>query len=87
MSSTITSTGKGTIKNVIQVPKEDMPTHQLQIEESQQGVTSFSAKQTYIKVTATTRSTLIVLRDILCLDKRMVSRHSLNVRSPKAPSR
>jgi len=35
MSSTITSMGKGSTKNVIQVPKEDMPTHQLQEEESQ----------------------------------------------------
>jgi len=41
MMSTITSIGRGSIKNVIQVPKEDMPIHQLQKEESQQGAHSF----------------------------------------------
>jgi len=27
MQATITSTGRGSMKNVIEVPKEDMPTH------------------------------------------------------------
>ena len=45
MPSTITSMGRDIAKNVIQVPKEDMLTHQLKKEENQQGATSFSAKQ------------------------------------------
>jgi len=35
MPSTVTFTGRGSTKNVIEVPKRDMPTHQLQKEESQ----------------------------------------------------
>jgi len=53
MPPTTTSTCKGSMKNVIQVPKENMPTHQLQKEEGQQGGTSFSTKQTNIKVDTT----------------------------------
>jgi len=41
MASTITSTGRGSMENIMQVPKEDMPTRQLQKDESQQGAHPF----------------------------------------------
>ena len=41
MPATITSIGRGSMKNVIQFPKEDMPTHQLQKEENQQRARPF----------------------------------------------
>jgi len=34
MPASITSIGKGTMENVIQVPKEDAPVHQLRKEEN-----------------------------------------------------
>ena len=64
MPSTMTSTDRGSTKNAIQVSKEDMPTHQLKKEESQHGGTSFSAKQTNIKVATTSGASPIVLRYI-----------------------
>ena len=54
MPSTITSTSKGVMKNVIQGPKARKPT----------GVTSFTTKQKNMKVVTTTRLTPIVLRYI-----------------------
>jgi len=41
MPSTITSTGRGNTNNVIQVSKEDGPTHEPLKEESQQGGAHF----------------------------------------------
>jgi len=41
MPTAITSAGRGTVKNVIQVPKKDMCTHQLQKEENQLGAHPF----------------------------------------------
>jgi len=41
MPAAITSTGSGSMKNVIQVPKKDMPTHQFQKEENKQGTRPF----------------------------------------------
>ena len=35
LPATITSTGRGSMKNIIQMPREDVPVHQLQKEESQ----------------------------------------------------
>jgi len=64
MSSIITFTGKGGMKNVLQAPKEDIPTHQLKKEESKQGDTSSFVKQVDKKVITSTRSASIVLRYI-----------------------
>jgi len=72
MPTAITSTWKGTMKNVIQVPKEDMLAHQLQREENQLGGTSVYAKQTNVKVSITSGM-------FLSLDERKNSRHSQNV--------
>jgi len=63
MPATMTSIGRGGMKNIIQMPREDLPAHQLEKKESQLGGTSFSAKQTNIKVSTTSGSSLIVLRN------------------------
>jgi len=62
MPATITSTGRCSMKNVIQVPREDVHAHQLQKEESQLGGTSFSTKQTNVKVSTASGSSPTVLR-------------------------
>jgi len=64
MPASITSIGKGNMKNVIQVSKEDMPAQQLQKKENQLGGTSFSDKQTNVKVSITSALSPIVLRYI-----------------------
>jgi len=63
MSSTSTSTSKSGTKIILQVPKEDIPTHPLK-EESEQGDTSFSVEQADKKVATFTGSSPIVLRYI-----------------------
>jgi len=64
MPATITSTGRGGMKNIVQVPGEDVLTYQLQEEEGKLGGASSSAKQTNLKVFNASGSSPIVLRYI-----------------------
>ena len=79
MLATITSTGRGRMKYIIQMLREDVSAHQLQKEESQLGATSFSAKQTNVKVSTTSGSSPIVLRYIPQSQQKRYNRHSSNV--------
>ena len=55
MLLTITSTGKDGTKDVLQLANKDIPKHQFEKEECQQGATFSSIKQEDMKVTTSTR--------------------------------
>jgi len=81
--STITYMGKGDRKNVLQVPKEGTPTHQLKNKESKQGGTPSSVKQINKKVATSTWSTSIVLSYIPKSRKKYGESPFRNAKFPK----